>query len=333
MTTNNDVDTHMTRRYLVTGAAGFIGSHLVDELLTRGHSVVGIDNFDGFYDPSIKRRNIEGATASDRFSLIEGDIRERALLDATFTQLAFDAVFHFAARAGVRPSIEDPMLYQSVNIEGTAQLLESMRANGAHRLVFASSSSVYGNSPTVPLRETDIIDRPISPYAATKHACELLCHTYHHLFGFDVACLRLFTAYGPRQRPEMAIHKFTRCIASGESVPMFGDGTTARDYTYIDDIVQGVLAVETNMSGYNVINLGESRTTTLRDLIGLIASSLGTEPLLEPHPIQPGDVTITCADISAARALGYEPKTTIEEGVRRFVEWFRTQKIDSAQIA
>ena len=312
--------------YLVTGAAGFIGSHLVDTLLARGHRVVGLDNFDAFYDPSIKRRNISDALSNSRFTLVEGDIRNRELLAELFAE-RYRAVFHLAARAGVRPSIDDPLLYQSVNVEGTTTLLEAMRAAECRRMVFASSSSVYGNSPTVPLRETDNIDRPISPYAATKHACELLCYTYHHLFGFDVACMRFFTAYGPRQRPEMAIHKFTRCIANGETVPMFGDGTTARDYTFIDDIVQGVLAIEERMSGYHVLNLGGSQTTSLRDLIALIAMNLGVEPRLERLPLQAGDVTITCADIRAASALGYAPRTSIEDGIRRFVEWYKHERV------
>ena len=311
------------RRCLVTGAAGFIGSHLVEALLERGDHVIGLDNFDTFYDPAIKRRNIARAIEDERYRLVEGDIRDRALLDGLFADETIDVVFHLAARAGVRPSIEDPMLYQSVNIEGTTAVLEAMRAAGCRRLVFASSSSVYGNSPTVPLRESDNVDHPISPYAATKKAGELICHTYHHLFGFEVACLRFFTVYGPRQRPEMAIHKFTRCIAEGRPVPMFGDGDTARDYTYVEDVIQGILAIEERFTGFRVLNLGESQTTTLRDLIAMIGEALGVEPALERHPLQPGDVTITYADISEARSLGYEPRTPIAEGVRKFARWYR----------
>jgi UDP-glucuronate 4-epimerase len=319
-----------TGTWLVTGAAGFIGSHLVDALLARGERVVGIDNFDRFYDPEIKRRNIAPALSSDQFRLVEGDIRDRALMAELFASEQFEGVFHLAARAGVRPSIEDPLLYQSVNVEGTTVLLEAMRAAGCHRLVFASSSSVYGDSPTVPLRESDQVDNPISPYAATKKAGELLCYTYHHLFGFDVACLRFFTVYGPRQRPEMAIHKFTACIARGEELPMFGDGSTARDYTYIDDIIQGILAVEKRLAGYRIVNLGESATTTLKDLVAMIAENLGVAARTTTLPNQPGDVTITCADISVARELGYAPTTPIRDGIRHFVEWYREQNVIAA---
>jgi UDP-glucuronate 4-epimerase len=320
------------RLHLVTGAAGFIGSHLVEALLARGERVVGIDNFDGFYAEEIKRRNIAGALRSEHFRLVEGDIRDRALMASLFAAGKITTVFHLAARAGVRPSIEDPLLYQSVNVEGTSVLLESMRTAGCRRLVFASSSSVYGDSPTVPLRESDSVDNPISPYAATKRAGELLCYTYHHLFGFDVACLRFFTVYGPRQRPEMAIHKFTRGIAEGEEIPVFGDGSTARDYTYIEDIIQGILAVEKNFSGYRIVNLGEAATTTLHDLIEMIATNLGVEAKIRTLPLQPGDVTITFADIAVARSLGYAPTTPINEGIRRFVEWFRHQSVADAPI-
>lgn len=318
---------------LVTGAAGFIGSHLVDALLAAGRRVIGLDNFDAFYDPLLKRRNVEGALRNERFRLIEGDIRDRATLDTLFAVEPIDVVFHLAARAGVRPSIEDPVLYQSVNVEGTTVLLEAMRRSNCRRLVFASSSSVYGNSSTVPLRESDNVDHPISPYAATKKAGELMCHAYHHLFGFDIACLRFFTVYGPRQRPEMAIHKFTKCIAAGEFVPMFGDGDTARDYTFIDDIIQGILAIEKSFSGFRVLNLGESQTTTLRELIAMIGGSLGREPKLERQPMQPGDVTITYADITEARMLGYEPRTPIGEGIRRFVEWFHRNEPSETNAA
>jgi UDP-glucuronate 4-epimerase len=312
--------------HLVTGAAGFIGSHLVEALLSRGHRVIGLDNFDSFYDPIVKRRNLEGALQSEKFRLIEEDVRACSSLEAIFNEESIGVVYHLAARAGVRPSMEAPLLYQSVNIEGTLSLLEAMRRSSCRRLVFASSSSVYGNAMSVPLRESDNVDHPISPYAATKKAGELMCHTYHHLFGLEIACLRFFTVYGPRQRPEMAIHKFTKCIADGEPLPMFGDGDTARDYTYIDDIIQGILAIENSFSGFRVLNLGESHTTTLSDLIAMIGRSLGREPKLVHHSLQPGDVTITFADISEARSLGYEPRTPIEKGVERFVEWYRNEE-------
>jgi UDP-glucuronate 4-epimerase len=314
--------------YLVTGAAGFIGSHLVEALLRRGSQVIGLDNFDDFYDPAIKRRNIQWAATQPNFRLVEGDVRDAGLLEDLFAGNAIDCVFHLAARAGVRPSIANPLLYQSVNVEGTSILLETMRRHGVKRLMFASSSSVYGNNPSVPFRETDNVDRPISPYAATKKGGELLCYTYHHLFGFDVACLRFFTVYGPRQRPEMAIHNFTRMIAEGEELPMYGDGSTARDYTYIDDIIQGLLAIERNLSGYHILNLGESQTTTLRGLIDMIGEALGREPRIRQLPLQPGDVEITYADITAARALGYRPETPIAEGVRKFVAWYRRQLVE-----
>lgn len=250
-----------------------------------------------------------------------------------FGEEPIETVYQLATRAGVRPSIENPLLYQSVNIEGTSTLLEAMRESGCRRLVFASSSSIYGSSTTMPLRETDRVDAAISPYAATKKSGELICHVYHHRFGFEIACLRFFTAYGPRQRPEMAIHKFTRCIDKGEEVTMFGDGTSSRDYTYIDDIIQGILAIEKNFSGYRILNIGESATTTLRELITLIASSLGTEARLRTMPMQPGDVMTTCADIDAARSLGYAPATPIASGIAKFVTWYRQQQPAPAPAA
>lgn len=316
------------KKYLVTGAAGFIGSNLVDALLADGVEVIGLDNFDDFYDPAVKRRNIEGALDNGRFRLVEGDIRDLALMTELLSN-GVDTVVHLAARAGVRPSIQDPLLYQSVNVEGTTVLLEAMRRVGVKRLLFASSSSVYGNNPDVPFRESDNVDRPISPYAATKKAGELLCHTYFHLFGIEAACLRFFTAYGPRQRPEMAIHKFARMIADGERVPMFGDGSTARDYTYVGDVVQGIIAIARNFEGYRILNIGESRTTTLRQLIDLISAALGRQPRIEQLPMQQGDVNITFADITEARGLGYAPTTPIEAGVEKFVAWFRRQMVES----
>ena len=309
--------------YLITGAAGFIGSHLVDALLARGDRVIGLDNFDDFYDPAVKRENLSGALESDRFQLVEGDIRDLQTLNEVFGGEEIGTVIHLAARGGVRPSIESPLLYQSVNMDGTASLLEVMRMNSCQRLIFASSSSVYGDNPSLPFRESDRVDHPMSPYAATKKGGELLCHAYHHLHGMAVACLRFFTVYGPRQRPEMAIHTFTRLIAEGKEVPMFGDGSSARDYTYVDDIVQGVLAVERNLAGYAILNLGESITTTLRELIEMIAAELGVDPRIRELPMQRGDVARTCADISAARRLGYVPRVPIREGIRRFMAWYR----------
>jgi UDP-glucuronate 4-epimerase len=312
-------------RYLVTGAAGFIGSHLSERLVARGDEVVGLDNFDPFYAPADKERNLRGLAASPRFRLIRGDIRDRPLVDGLMPGV--DAVVHLAARAGVRPSIRDPELYQSVNLEGTVKLLESCRAHGVRRFVFASSSSVYGANRKVPFHEDDSVDHPVSPYAATKKAGELLCYSYAHLFGMSISCLRFFTVYGPRQRPEMAIHLFARALWEGKPLVVYGDGTSARDYTYIDDILQGVLAALDRCEGYRIYNLGESRRVPLRELIGLLEKHLGRKAILREEPDQPGDVPVTYADISRARAeLGYDPKVDIDEGLRRFVGWFRAER-------
>lgn len=313
--------------YLVTGAAGFIGSHVVDTLLARGDRVVGVDNFDSYYDPAIKWGNIDRARRSRNFMIVEGDIRNRDLMERLMRDYGVTSVIHLAARAGVRPSIDNPLLYQSVNVEGTNVLLEAMRRVGVKRMVFASSSSVYGDREEAPFRETDIVDTPISPYAATKKAGELICHSYHHLFDLDIACVRLFTVYGPRQRPEMAIHLFTRLIATGQEVPMYGDGTTARDYTYVADAVQGILAVEKNFSGFQVVNIGESRTVRLRYLIETIAREFGHSVRIRSMPMQGGDVRLTNADISVARSLGYCPSTSIEQGIHAFVEWFQIHRV------
>lgn len=314
-------------RILVTGAAGFIGSSLVDRLLSMGHEVLGLDNFNDFYDPAIKEANIASALAHEAFELVRGDILDRPLLKEIFGRFKPDRLVHLAAWAGVRPSIERPSLYQQVNLEGTTNLLERCREDGVRHMVFASSSSVYGDREKVPFSEADRVDFPISPYAATKKAGELLCYTYHHLFGLNVSCLRFFTVYGPRQRPEMAIHKFTRLIDAGEALPMFGDGSSSRDYTYIDDIVDGVVASIERVSGYHVYNLGESKTITLKALIEAIGEALGKKPIIDQLPSQPGDVSRTFADVSVARAeLDYEPKVTVQEGLRRFVAWFRAQK-------
>lgn len=314
-------------RILVTGAAGFIGSSLVDRLLAEGHEVVGLDNFDAFYDAAVKRRNIESALKNPAFEMVEGDICDAPLLEALFARTRPDRICHLAALAGVRPSIERPADYQKVNIEGTNNLLERCRLDGIRHFIFASSSSVYGERTEVPFRETDRVDHPISPYAATKKAGELLCHTYHHLFDINVHCLRFFTVYGPRQRPDLAIHKFTRLIESGQPIQMFGDGTSSRDYTYIDDIVDGVVASIERCSGYGIYNLGESHPVTLTEMIDTIASALGKTPAIERLPMQPGDVSRTYADVSRSReALGYDPHTAFDEGVRRFVEWYRADR-------
>jgi UDP-glucuronate 4-epimerase len=308
---------------LVTGGAGFIGSKVSDRLLERGDGVICIDSFDDFYDPRIKRRNIRGAGSHSRFVLEEGDIRDKEFLEDLAGKHSIDAVIHTAARAGVRPSIQNPLLYEDVNIKGTMNLLELARSIQPKNFVFLSSSSVYGVNKKVPFSEEDPVDHPISPYAATKKACELICHTYHHLYGLNITCVRPFTVYGPRQRPEMAIHKFTRMIDRGEAIPMFGDGTSKRDYTYVDDLVDGILLALDRPLGYAVINLGEEEIITLRDLITLIEKTLGKEAKIERHPDQPGDVPITFADNTRARELlGYRPQVKVEEGVGRFIQWY-----------
>jgi UDP-glucuronate 4-epimerase len=308
---------------LITGGSGFIGSSVTDKLLKRGDHVVCIDNFDEFYDPRIKRKNIEAALKSPSYKLVEGDIRDLKLLKDLFKREKFDRVFHLAARAGVRPSIIDPLLYEDVNVRGTMNLLEAAKENNLPGFIFASSSSVYGNNKKVPFSETDNVDNPVSPYAATKKACELICHTYHHLYNLNISCLRFFTVYGPRQRPEMAIHKFTRLIDQGKRVPMFGDGSSRRDYTYVDDIADGVLKAIDYNAEFEIFNIGESRTTELRRLIELIEKSLGKKANIEQLPDQPGDVQVTYADITKSKKiLGYDPRTQLEEGVQKFVEWY-----------
>jgi UDP-glucuronate 4-epimerase len=315
-----------SRRALVTGGAGFIGSHLVDLLLKEGGwRVTVVDDFNDFYDPQIKRANIAAHIERDDFELIECDIRDReALRDLLFRE-RFDVIVHLAARAGVRPSLREPFLYTETNVTGTLNLLELARESGVRQFVFGSSSSVYGINAKVPFSEEDPIRQPISPYAATKAAGELLCHTYSHLYGIRCICLRFFTVYGARQRPDLAIHKFARLIAEGRPIPVFGDGTTRRDYTYIDDILQGVrAAMDYDASAYEIINLGEARTVELRELIALLERELNKRAIIDWQPPQPGDVPQTYADIAKARRLlGYDPQTPIEEGIRRFVAWFR----------
>jgi UDP-glucuronate 4-epimerase len=310
---------------LVTGAAGFIGSHLCDALLERGETVVGLDSFDDFYEPATKEQNLEGALAHGGFELVRADLRDRRALDRL--PEGIEAVVHLAARAGVRPSIENPELYADVNIMGTVQLLAWARTRRMRRLVFASSSSVYGNNEKVPFSESDPVDHPISPYAATKKAGELICHAASHLDGLSVACLRLFTVYGPRQRPDLAIHKFARILRDGGEVPMFGDGSTCRDYTYVDDTISGILGalgwVSRREGAYGVFNLGNSRTVALSEMIRTLAEEMGIEPRIRRLPMQPGDVLRTYADIGrASEALGYRPDTQFREGVKRFLEWF-----------
>lgn len=314
---------------LVTGAAGFIGSHTVDALLDRGWNVVGLDNFDPFYGAELKRANlgeITRRTDAARFTFIEADIRDGAAVERVFGAHALDAVVHLAARAGVRPSIEQPALYASVNVGGTTNLLEAARRRKGLRFLLASSSSVYGNNKKAPFAETDDVNEPISPYAATKRACELIAHTYHHLYGLPVACLRFFTVFGPRQRPDLAIARFMRLISAGEPVPMFGDGSTSRDYTYIDDIIAGELAALDHVAehGCRVWNLGGSSPVTLSEMIEAVARAVGRPARVERLPTQPGDVERTYADLSrSGRELGYRPSTSFDEGLRRQWAWLR----------
>jgi UDP-glucuronate 4-epimerase len=314
------------RSILITGGAGFIGSHLVDRLLTEGQwRVTVVDDFNDFYSPEIKRRNVSEHQQNPAYKLITADIRNKAALEQVFAESKFDCIVHLAARAGVRPSLSQPQLYVETNINGTMNLLEFAREQGVRQFVFGSSSSVYGVNEKVPFSEADPIFNPISPYAATKAAGELLCHTYSHLYGLRCICLRFFTVYGARQRPDLAIHKFAQLISEGKPLPVFGDGTTRRDYTYIDDIIAGVrAAIDYDKSEYEVINLGESRTVELRELITLLEKELDLQAVIERQPMQPGDVPQTFADISKARRLlAYNPQTQIEDGIRLFVEWFR----------
>ena len=308
---------------LVTGAAGFIGSHVVDSLLGDAHDVTAVDNFDSFYDRALKERNIASHRQNPRWRLAEVDIRNAGALGAQLTG-SYDAIVHLAAKAGVRPSIADPVGHQGVNVQGTHNLLELARRQGIQQFVFASSSSVYGVNPRLPWSEDDAVLRPISPYASTKVSAELLGHVYSHLYGIRFIALRLFTAYGPRQRPDLAIHKFARLIASGQPVPLFGTGNTRRDYTYIDDIVSGIrAALDYRATAYEVVNLGNSHTVSLLEMVRTLEGALGGKADIEWLAEQPGDVPQTWANITkACTLLGFRPATPFEDGVRRFADWF-----------
>ena len=311
------------KKILLTGGAGFIGSHLTQALLADGYQIVCLDNFNDYYDPAIKRRNIAPFLSDSSYRLVEGDILNLGLLREIFQEYKFDVVVHLAARAGVRPSLAQPLLYQEVNVQGTTNLLEVSKDFSVKKFIFGSSSSVYGENKKVPFSEDDVVDFPISPYAATKKAGELICFTYHHLYRLPVTCLRFFTVYGPRQRPDMAIHKFTKWISQDQEISMYGAGDSRRDYTYISDIIDGIRKAMENCEGYHIYNLGESKTIDLSSLIHLIAESLGKEARIKQLPMQPGDVPITYASIDKARnEIGYNPKIDIENGIRRFVDWF-----------
>jgi UDP-glucuronate 4-epimerase len=312
---------------IVTGGAGFIGSTLVDRLLAEGREVIAIDNFDPYYAASRKRSNLAGALRSPRFRLAELDIRDGDAVRRLVLEARPEAIAHLAARAGVRPSIDDPSSYAEVNVVGTTHLLDSAtRLPDRPKFVFASSSSVYGDRPTAPFRESDPVDHPVSPYAATKKASELMASTFHHLHGLPSTGLRLFTAYGPRNRPDLAIFKFASLIERGEPVPMFGDGGTLRDYTYVGDIVDGIVRALDRCDGFHLYNLGHASPVSLRDMIAALGGVLGKPVQVRQLPEQPGDVRKTHADITLARLeLGYEPKTPLREGLARFVEWFRSE--------
>ncbi len=314
--------------FLVTGGAGFIGSHVCERLLRDGYSVWAFDDLNPFYDPQLKRANLRDIQSlALPFEFIHGDLVDANAVNELFSSVKFDQVIHLAARAGVRPSLEQPALYQRVNVEGTVNILEAARKAGVKKLTIASSSSVYGVNAKVPFSESDPIFSAISPYAASKLACEALGHTYHHVYGLDVAMLRFFTVYGPRQRPDLAIHKFTKLIDAGKPIPVFGDGSTARDHTHISDIVEGVIACTKKEFGFDIFNLGESQTVKLSELIALIEQALGKPAVIDRQPLQPGDVPITFADISKARAkLGYHPQVKVEKGIPLFVDWYRKNR-------
>jgi UDP-glucuronate 4-epimerase len=311
--------------FLVTGGAGFIGSHVCERLLRDGHNVWAFDDLNHFYDPQFKQRNLrEIQSLAKPFEFVHGDITDAAALAEIFSSVKFDQVIHLAARAGVRPSLEQPALYQRVNVEGTVNVLEAARKSGVKKITIASSSSVYGLNSKVPFSEGDPIFSAISPYAASKLACESLGHVWHHIYKMDVAMLRFFTVYGPRQRPDLAIYKFAKLISAGKPIPVFGDGSAARDYTFVSDTVDGILACTKKEFGFEIFNLGESETISLSRMIELLESALGKKAIIDRQPLQAGDVPITFANISKAREkLGYNPKVKFENGIKLFAEWFR----------
>lgn len=313
--------------FLVTGGAGFIGSNLCEFLLKQGHAVWAFDDLNDFYSPERKRRNIADLQTFPRFQFVKGDLRDRASVEELFGSAQYDQVIHLAARAGVRPSLEDPSLYMQVNVTGTTYLLEAARARKVKKITIASSSSVYGLNSKSPFSERDPIFHPISPYAASKLACEALGHVYHHVHGMDIVMLRFFTVYGPRQRPDLAIHKFAARILENKPIPVFGDGSSARDYTYVTDTLAGIVAATRKEFGFEIFNLGESECVKLSELITLLEETLQKKAVIDRLPNQPGDVPLTYADISKAREmLGYNPEVKIEEGIKRFVEWFRKDR-------
>ena len=318
--------------YFITGGAGFIGSTLSEKLIEKGNKVVAIDNFCDFYDPKIKENNVKELVLNPNFKLYRADIRDREAVRKIFDENKIDVVMNLAAMAGVRPSIENPYLYQEVNCLGLQNILEEMKLHNVKNGVLASSSSVYGNCKEVPFREDMIVDYAISPYAATKKANEVMAHVYHKLYDMNIIMLRFFTVYGPKQRPDLAINKFTRLMLEGKEIPMFGDGTTSRDYTYVDDIVDGIIKsceyTLKNKNVYEILNIGNSSPTSLKEMINVIGKTLGVEPKIKQLPMQPGDVDRTYANISKAKKLiGYSPKTSFEEGIKKFVEWYKNTEV------
>lgn len=313
--------------FLVTGGAGFIGSNLCERLLRNGHDVWTFDDLNDFYSPVRKERNLTELKNFPKFRFVRGDLRDRSTVEGLFASTRFDQVIHLAARAGVRPSLEEPALYQEVNVVGTTHILEAARRSGVKKVTIASSSSVYGVNSKVPFSESDPIFQPISPYACSKLACEGLGHVYHHVYGMDIVMLRFFTVYGPRQRPDLAIYKFAGLIEQGKPIPVFGDGSTARDYTFVTDTLDGIIASTQREFGFEIFNLGESECVTLARLIELLENTMGKKAIIDRLPMQPGDVPLTYADISKAeRMLNYHPRVKIEEGIRKFVEWFRSEQ-------
>jgi UDP-glucuronate 4-epimerase len=313
--------------FLVTGGAGFIGSNLCERLLAEGHKVWAFDDLNDFYSPARKEKNLAELRRHERFSFIKGDLCDQTAIENLFSSVKFDQVVHLAARAGVRPSLEEPALYQEVNVVGTTHILETARTRGVNKVTIASSSSVYGVNSKVPFSESDPIFNPISPYACSKLACEGLGHVYHHVYGMDIVMLRFFTVYGPRQRPDLAIYKFAQLMEAGKPIPVFGDGSSARDYTFVTDTLEGILASTRKEFGFEIFNLGESECVPLSRMIELLENAMGKKAIIDRRPTQPGDVPITYADITKAeRMLGYHPRVKIEEGIRRFIDWFRTEQ-------
>ncbi len=320
-------------RVLITGGAGFIGSHVAQQLIHQGHEIAIVDDLNDFYSPDLKIANLREVRQAGWFRFYEEDIRDESAMRDVFSAVRPEAVIHLAARAGVRPSLEQPLLYESVNVRGTLVLLEQSRMSGVSKFLFASSSSVYGNEDQVPYSEDRSRNLPISPYAATKLAGEKLCFTYSHLYGLSAICLRFFTVYGPRQRPDLAIRKFIGAIGRGEPIPVFGDGSTSRDYTYVNDTVQGIVAALFHDARFDVFNLGNSSPIRLIDLIRLIERAVGREAIIRWKPEQPGDVRTTYADITKARTLlGYRPATAIDAGIEAFVNWHETSNIFAKPI-